>query len=106
MHKYNLSNFTRGWIVGDFEPSIIETKEFEFMVRHYSAGECEVAHVHKLADEVTVIVSGEFTMNNTYLKQGDIVHLKAGEPTNFNCLKDGSTAVIKTPSVRGDKYLI
>jgi quercetin dioxygenase-like cupin family protein len=106
MHKFNLSDFTRGWIVGDFEPSLIRTKEFEFMVRHYSAGETEVAHVHKLAEEITVIVNGEFTMKGTTLGKGDIIHLKAGEVADFKCLKDGATAVIKTPSVIGDKYIV
>lgn len=87
MHKFNLADFTRGWIVGDFAPSLIRTKEFEFMVRHYSAGETEGAHVHKLAEEITVIVSGEFTMNGTTLSKGDIVHLKPGEAADLSALK-------------------
>ena len=106
MHKYHLDTFTRGWIVGDFDPSIIRTKDFEFMVRHYVAGEHEAAHVHKAADEITVVVSGEFTMNGEALTAGDIVHLKPGESVDFTCLADGATAVVKTPSIIGDKYLV
>lgn len=106
MKKYNLNQFTRGWVVGDFEPSIIRTKDFEFMVRSYNSGETESEHIHKIADEITVIVNGTFIMNGEVLTSGDIIHLSPGDPTDFKCLDSGSTAVIKTPSVMGDKFII
>ena len=105
MNKYNLSQFTRGWMVGDFSPSIIRTKDFEFMVRSYKAGENEARHVHKVADEITVVVSGKFHMNGEDLVAGDVIHLSPGDSADFACIEDGSTAVIKTPSVMGDKYI-
>ncbi|MDD5407052.1 MAG: hypothetical protein PHE73_08960 [Sulfurovaceae bacterium] len=76
------------------------------MVRYYKAGDTEEAHVHKLADEITIITSGTFKMNGELLQAGDILHLLPGNPTNFECLEDGATTVVKTPSVMGDKYLI
>lgn len=76
------------------------------MVRSYRAGETEERHVHKIAREVTVIVSGRFLMNGREVATGDIVDLSPGEDTDFVCLEDGTTAVIKTPSVIGDKYLM
>ncbi len=106
MNKYNLDQFTRGWLVGDFQPSIINTKDFEFMVRFYKKGESEQKHVHKIAHEITVIVDGTFLMNNIKYTKGDIIHLLPGDATDFNCLEDGATAVIKTPSVMGDKYIL
>ena len=106
MTKHQLENFTRGWIVGDFAPSILQTKDFEFMVRYYVSGETEEAHVHKVADEITVIINGRFKMNQEELQAGDVIHLKPGESTDFTCIEDGATAVIKTPSVINDKYLI
>lgn len=106
MRKYNLDDFTRGWLIGDFEPSIICTKDFEFMVRRYSAGESEAKHVHKKADEITVIASGKFEMNGEVLVTGDIAHLPPGDSADFRCVEDGVTAVIKTPSVLGDKFLV
>ena len=106
MKKYNLNSYTRGWVVGDFEPSILKTKDFEFMVHYYKQGDSEARHEHKVADEITVIVSGEFRMNGEDLYAGDIVHLPPGTSSDFECLKDGATAVIKTPSVKGDKYLV
>ncbi len=106
MKKYNLNQFTRGWIIGDFEPNIIRTKDFEFMVRSYKEGDKEQAHVHKVADEITVIVSGIFSMNGDIFKTGDIIHLSPGDSTDFVCMESGTTAVVKTPSVMGDKYVI
>lgn len=106
MRKYRLETFTRGWIVGDFDPSIIRTANFEFMVRTYRAGETEAKHVHKEADEITVIVSGVFKMNDETFSTGDIIHLSPGDPADFTCVESGATAVIKTPSVLGDKYLV
>lgn len=106
MKKYSLNNFTRGWIVGDFEPSIIKSNNFEFMVRFYKKGESEQKHTHKIANEITVIVSGKFTMNQVSYISGDIIHLLPGDITDFKCIEDGSTAVIKTPSVAEDKYII
>jgi quercetin dioxygenase-like cupin family protein len=106
MHKHKLESFTRGWIVGDFEPSIIKTKDFEFMVRNYEAGESELRHTHKQADEITIVVFGRFIMNDQELLAGDIVHILPGEDTDFQCLEPGATAVVKTPSIIGDKYLV
>ena len=106
MKKYNLDKFVRGWIVGDFEPSIFRTKDFEFMVRYYKKGDSEEEHVHKIADEITVVVSGRFRMSGEILSKGDIIHLEPGDSVEFECLEDGATAVVKRPSVIGDKYIV
>ena len=106
MKKYHLKNFTRGWIVGDFEPAILKTKGFEFMVRDYVKGEKEARHVHKVADEISVVVSGVFKINGVILHKGDIIHLEPNVSADFECLEDGTIAVIKMPSVKGDKYLV
>lgn len=106
MKRYSLKDFTRGWIIGDFEPSIVRTKDFEFMVRYYKAGDKEKKHVHKIADEITVIINGIFKMNGQQLEAGDIIHLAPNEPVDFECIEDGANAVIKQPSVAGDKYLV
>jgi quercetin dioxygenase-like cupin family protein len=106
MKKYNLKDFTRGWLIGDFEPSILRTTDFEFMVRSYKVGEHEAKHVHQIADEISVVVHGTFKMNGETLTAGDVIHLSPGDPADFECIEDGATAVIKTPSVQGDKYPI
>lgn len=107
MKVHNLErDFIRGWVVGDFDLAILRTKDFEFMVRDYKKGESEPKHVHKIADEITVIVSGKVKMNGVVYSKGDVIHLSPGDATDFECLEDTSTAVIKTPSVIGDKYIV
>ena len=106
MKVYKLKNFTRGWLAGDFEPSILRTKKFEVAVMSYKKGRHDPAHKHLRAEEITVIVSGKYKMNDKILKPGDIVKLRRGEAAEFNCLNTGQIVVIKAPSVIGDKCLI
>ncbi len=104
MKFYKLENFTRGWVVGNFEPSIMRTKDFEFAVQNFKAGEKHEKHVHKIAREISIVVSGEFTLNGRAVAAGEVIDVEPGDAVEFICVKDGATAVIKTPSVMGDKY--
>ncbi len=106
MKIFNLNQYVRGWIIGDFEKSIIRTADFEVGLKEYKKDDCESAHVHKVSKEITVVVSGKFKMNNKILKKGDIVCLEPNELGEFSCLEDGIITVVKTPSVIGDKYII
>lgn len=106
MRLLKLKNYTRGWVIGDFEPNVVRTKAFEFGVKRYTRGEREPAHFHKIATEISVIVSGEFEMNGKKLVAGDIVVTEPRDIARFRCSKRGATAVIKIPSVKGDKYSI
>jgi hypothetical protein len=104
--RFSIDEFTKGWIVGDFEPSLLKTKEFEVAVKYYQKGDQEARHVHRVAREITIIVTGKFLMNNHVLVAGDIMSLQPGESADFYCIENGATTVIKTPSVQGDKYLV
>jgi HAD superfamily hydrolase (TIGR01509 family) len=103
--KYNLNTFTKGWFIGDFDPSLLKTKDFEIAVKEYKAGDSEVSHFHKLADEYTLTVSGVFKMNSIILKKGDIVFLEKNTISDFHCIEEGSTVVVKVPCVKNDKYI-
>lgn len=104
MEKYSLEDMVGGWFVGDFEPSVIRSKNFEVAVKPYKAGDEESRHHHRLADELTVIISGKVEMGGTVYSAGDIVHIAKCESTAFKALEDTVTVVVKTPSVIGDKY--
>lgn len=106
MKKYNLTDFKKGWLVGDFEPAIIKTKEFEFGVKFYKKGDVDQTHLHRFLEEITVVINGVFNMNEKRLYPGDVVLIKQNEVVTFSCVEDGSIAVIKTPSVIGDKFII
>lgn len=94
-----------GWFVGDFQPSIFKTGEFEVAIKNYGIGDHEPAHYHKVATELTVIVKGIVKMNGAIYNEGDIIKLEPGESTDFTVVSDEAiTAVVKYPCVAGDKY--
>lgn len=106
MNLYKLNDMVKGWFVGDFEPSAYKTSMCEVAVKEYVAGEFEPKHQHKVADEVTLILSGRVTMNGSEYSAGQIVVIKAGEVTDFFAVENSITVVVKTPSSPNDKFLI
>ena len=63
MKTSKLSEMKGGWFVGNFEPSLYKTNDVEAAVKSYKAGTYENSHYHKIATEITVIISGEVKMN-------------------------------------------
>jgi quercetin dioxygenase-like cupin family protein len=106
MQTARLEDMVRGWFVGDFEPSVVRTEACEVAVQHYAAGADEPRHVHKIATEVTVVVSGRVVMLEREWGPGDIIVTEPGEPTSFRALTDAVTVAVKMPSVLGDKYIL
>jgi len=104
MIKANLRNFVKGWFVGNFTPSLIQTNDVEIAVKHYKAGDYESSHYHKLATEITVIVSGEVEMNGIRYVADDIIVIEPFDQTDFRCLTDVVTVVVKYPGANNDKY--
>lgn len=104
MKKYKLDKFTRGWFIGNFEPSLFKTEQFEVAIKQYKKGDKETPHIHKVADEFSVVVKGSCKFNGEIFSVGDIIHIEPGEIAEFEALEDCVTTVIKTPSVIGDKY--
>lgn len=104
MKQYRLEDMTKGWFVGAFAPTVIDTTDCEVAIKHYTAGDYEPTHHHKIAAEVTAIVSGTAAMCGREWGPGSIVLIEPGEATDFRALTDVVTVVVKMPSVAGDKY--
>ncbi len=105
MKVNHLSEMIKGWFVGGFQPSVVQTNDLEVAVKHYKAGDKEEMHYHKLATEVTVIVSGRVRMCGQEFGPGCIVTLEPNEPTDFEALTDAVNVVVKLPGAANDKYL-
>jgi hypothetical protein len=101
----NLNDFTKGWVIGNFEPTLLKTSDFEIAIKHYNVGDYESEHHHKIATEITIIVEGEVEMNGLKYVKDDIIIIKPNESTDFKCLTNVVTVVIKTPSINNDKYI-
>ncbi len=105
LKTFNLKNFIKGWIIGNFEPTLIKTNEVEVGVKRYVAGDYESAHHHKIATEITVIVSGKVEMNGVEYSENDIIVIEPNQSTDFKCLTDVVTVVVKYPGANNDKYV-
>lgn len=101
-----LKDMIGGWFIGDFEPSVIKTDAFEVGVKSYSAGDRDPAHYHKIAREITLVISGKVRMLDKDWEQGSIIDIEPGVVNAFEALTDATLAVVKVPSARDDKYLV
>jgi hypothetical protein len=104
MKVHRLDDMTRGWFVGDFAPTLYRTDAVEVAVKHYDAGDAEERHVHRVATELTAVVSGSVRMDGRDLGAGDIVVLEPGDPSDFLAVTDAVVVAVKLPAVPGDKY--
>ena len=105
MNTGKLQDMFKGWFVGDFDPSLLRTEACEVAVKTYKAGDSEELHHHKVATEVTLILSGRVRMCGKEWGEGDIIVLEPGEATDFVALTDAVNVVVKTPGAKNDKYL-
>jgi hypothetical protein len=101
----NLNKFVKGWFIGDFEPTLLNTSDFEVAIKRYVSGDYEPHHLHKISTEYTVIVDGEVEMNGVKYSKDDIITILPNVATDFKCLTDVTTVVVKVPSSKNDKYL-
>lgn len=104
MEKKDFKKMVKGWFIGDFEPSVFKTKDFEVAYKEYKKNDFEKRHTHKVAYEFTLVIYGKVKMNGQIFKKNDIVVMKPGESTDFLSITNSKTIVVKTPSVIGDKY--
>jgi quercetin dioxygenase-like cupin family protein len=103
----HLKNMVKGWFVGNFEPTLYQTNNVEVAVKTYSKGDYEPSHCHKIATEISVIVSGCVRMNNTEYNAGNIITMEPGEVTDFEALEDNTiNVVVKIPGANNDKYSV
>lgn len=101
-----LDDMVRGWFVGNFEPSVLKTEACEVGVKTYKAGEHEAAHFHKVATEVTLILSGKVRMFNREWSAGEIIVIEPNDVTDFYALTDTVSVVVKVPGAINDKFTV
>ena len=104
MNIENIKNMYRGWFIGNFEPSVYKTEEFEVGILYHPKGEKWPKHFHKEAVEINVLISGKMIINNELLLSGSIFVIEKNEIADPEFLEDCTIVCVKTPSVPGDKY--
>ena len=104
MDFYKLNDFTRGWIIGDFSPSVLKTAEFEVGLLSHKKNEIWPAHFQKVATEYNVLISGEMYLNDNLISPGEIFIVYPEEITKVQFVQDCQLLVVKVPSLPSDKF--
>jgi hypothetical protein len=106
MKKTRIEDYKRGWFIGNFEPSILKTTEFEVGYLRHSKNEKWNSHFHKESIEYNVLIRGKMIIQNQILEEGDVFVFEKNEVADPQFLEDCELIVVKVPSVIGDKYEI
>lgn len=99
----DLNNYIRGWLIGDFEPSLLRIKDFEICITNHMAGELSQPHYHTDSEEINVVSSGEIEVNGKRLTKGGIFIYAALEISDVKFITDTALVVIRLPSSPFDK---
>ena len=106
MQRYKLSECgARGWFIGDFDGAVYRTKDFEVTYQKNPRSQT-ASHIHKLAYEITLIISGRQICNGEMFTAGDICLLEPGDISQIEYIEETEVITIKTPSIPSDKHLL
>jgi len=94
-----------GWFIGNFQPAVLNTDEFEVCYKKHHKGEKWDAHYHAKALEINCLISGRMMIQGVELGAGTIFVIKPFEVADPVFLEDCEVLVVKTPSVPNDKYI-
>ena len=106
MNIYKITDFLRGWFIGDFEPTVYKTNDFEVGYLQHKKGERWPAHFHKESIEINYLVKGVMTIQGNLLNSGDLFVIEKGEVADPIFHEDCELVVVKVPSLPKDKYLV
>jgi len=104
MKNYKLTDFWRGWVIGNFEPSLFQNSDFEVGVLEHKKGEIWSKHYHAIGTEYNILIKGKMIICNQEINEGEIFVLYPMEVADPIFLEDCTVVCIKTPSIPGDKY--
>jgi hypothetical protein len=101
-----LSDFFRGWFIGNFEPTLLKTPDFEVGLLSHKKGEVWPSHYHAESVEYNVLVSGSMTCQGVLLEEGAVFVFDKNEIADPVFHEDCKIIVVKVPSVPNDKVLV
>ena len=99
-----IENMVGNWFIGNFDPTIFKTSEFEVCYKLHKKNELYPVHYHKIATEINYLIRGRMIIQGMNLFPGDIFVLHPHEIADPVFLEDCELIVIKVPSIVGDKY--
>ena len=102
---HQISDFKGGWYIGDFEPTLHRTQEFEVSVKKHPKGEIWPKHFHKIAKEYNYLISGAMTVNGLNIGPGELFIVPPNVSVVPTFHEDCEIVCVKVPGPINDKYL-
>ena len=96
MKVFALKDMVNGWMVGDFDPAVYKTKNFEVGYHTYKKNAPTQNHYHKDSTEI----------NGKRFTDGDIFVLEPYMVSESKFYKDTELVVIRNSSNANDKYIV
>ena len=100
----NIKDMKGGWFVGNFEPSILKTENFEVGYHKHKKKDKTHNHYHKKSKEINVIINGRMIVNGEELSSGDIFVFEPYVVSEAEFLEDTQLIVVRDSSNLNDKY--
>ncbi len=95
----NIDKFKNGWFLGNFDPSLLKTKDFEVAVQRHPKGFVGNSHYHTKSTEYNLVVEGKMNISGKEVTPGDIFVFEPNEISVGKFLENTVLVVIRTPSV-------
>jgi dTDP-glucose pyrophosphorylase len=102
----DINEMTRGWLIGDFEPSILRTKDFEVGYLNHKKGELWPVHYHAHMIEINVLIKGKMILNDIEINENQVFVIHKNDIACPIFVEDCFILCIKVPSIIGDKVII
>ena len=107
MKRHHIDEFTRGWFIGHFDPVVLKTGAFEVAYKTVRHGHREPKHIHHIATEYSLIVTGQLLVNGRVFNAGEMFIAEPGEAIGARSLANQTgVVVVKAPSVPNDKEVV
>jgi len=100
-----IENMVGGWFIGNFEPTILRTEQFEVSFKVHPKGQIWDIHYHTHVTEINYVVRGKMIIQGKELIAGDIFTLYPYEIADPIFLEDTEIICVKTPS-KNDKISV
>ena len=102
-----IEDFKAGWFIGNFEPTLYKTSEFEVALKVHTRDEIIPRHRHNQTVEYNLLTSGVMMVNGSKIEEGDIFVFEKSEICDVKVLSDLAKVIcIKVPSNPDDKEFV
>ena len=107
MKIVNINDFKAGWFIGNFEPTVLKTSDFEIALKIHKRNEKIPPHRHNYTTEYNLLTDGKMEVNGFQIEEGSIFIFEKSEVCNVKILSEIAKIVcIKVPSNPKDKEFI